>query len=131
MAKTRKNVSIDSELAEIVDQRDEFNLSGFVNRCLETHFAADSASEPEQAVMRAELEEIERELSDIQTEKEKLRQRKREIEEQLEEQQEKEPELLKQARSKLKGTPKKPENPAIQNWAGKLGMKPEQLINEL
>jgi len=131
MAKTRKNVSIDSELAEIVDQRDEFNLSGFVNRCLETHFAADSASEPEQAVMQAELEEIERELEDIQTEEDKLRQRKREIEEKIEEQQDREPELLKQARSKLQGTPKDPENPAIQNWAGKLGMKPEKLIKEL
>jgi len=131
MGKTRKNVSIDSELAEIVDQRDEFNLSGFVNRCLETHFAADSASEPEQAVMQAELEEIERELEDIQTEEDKLRQRKREIEEKIEEQQDREPELLKQARSKLQVTPKDPENPAIQNWAGKLGMKPEKLIKEL
>lgn len=131
MGKTRKNISIDSELAEIVDSREEFNLSGFVNACLEQHFAQAGATSPAETAMRARLEELEAELEDLEREQHRIREKRNEIEEQLEEESDSEHELIEQARETLSSVPREPDNPAIQNWAGKLGITPEQLIDEL
>jgi len=51
MSKTRKTITVDAELARLVDERDEFNLSGFVNRCLEQHFSGQTAATPEKAAL--------------------------------------------------------------------------------
>ena len=131
MGKTRKTITIDSELAEIVDRRDEFNLSGFVNVCLEQHFSADGATSPQKTALKAKLEQIEDELEDAERKRERLRSRREEIEDELEDVEDDEPELLMQARDKLDNTPKDPDNPAIQNWASKLGMPSEELVKEL
>jgi septal ring factor EnvC (AmiA/AmiB activator) len=131
MGKTRKTITIDSELAEIVDRRDEFNLSGFVNVCLEQHFSADGATSPQATALKAKLEQIEEELEDAERKRERLRSRRQEIEAELEDVEDDEPELLEQARDKLANTPKDPDNPAIQNWASKLGMPSEELVEEL
>jgi chromosome segregation ATPase len=131
MGKTRKTITIDSELAEIVDRRDEFNLSGFVNVCLEQHFSADGATSPQATALKAKLEQVEEELEDAERKRERLRSRRQEIEAELEDVEDDEPELLEQAREKLSNTPKDPDNPAIQNWASKLGMPSEELVEEL
>jgi predicted nuclease with TOPRIM domain len=131
MSKVRKNVSIDANLARIVDERDEFNLSGFVSRCLEQHFAAGNASAPEAAALQAELEHLEQELADLTTEQERLREKRQRIEDELDDVADDEPALLDQAREKLDDTPRDPDNPAIQNWAAKLGMQPDDLVAEL
>ena len=131
MGKTRKTITIDSELAEIVDRRDEFNLSGFVNLCLEQHFAADGATSPQATALKAKLEQIEEELEDAERKRERLRSRREQIEEELEDTEDSEPELLAQAREKLENTPKDPDNPAIQNWASKLGIPSNELVEQL
>lgn len=131
MGKTRKTITIDSELAEIVDRRDEFNLSGFVNICLEQHFSADNAASPQQTALKAKLEQIEQELEDAETKRQRLRSRRQEIEKELDEIEDSEPELMAQAREVLSEAPKDPDNPAIQNWASKLGLASETLVEKL
>lgn len=131
MGKTRKNISIDTELAQIVEERDEFNLSGFVNACLEQHFAGDTATTPQQTALQAQLEEIEEDLDEAEQRRERLRSKRERLEEKLEEMQDDEPELMAQARKKLEHTPKDPDNPAVQNWASKLGIPSEELVKEL
>ena len=131
MSKKRKNISIDDNLAKIVEERDEFNLSGFVNRCLEEHFSATSATNPQEAVLRAELDEIESELSELNSKKEQMRERRNQIEEKLDNVEGQEPEMIAQARDNLRGTPRDADNPAVQNWASKLGITSEQLVGEL
>ena len=131
MSKTRKTITIDSELAEIVDRRDEFNLSGFVNVCLEQHFSADGATSPEATALKAQLEQVEEQLQQKSQERERLRSRRERLEEQLEDIEDGEPELLSQAREALENTPKDVENPAIQNWASKLGIPSKELVQEL
>jgi len=131
MAKTRKTITIDSELAELVDRRDEFNLSGFVNVCLEQHFSADGATSPQATALKAKLEQIEEELDDTERKRERLRSRRQEIESELEDVEDDEPELLAQARDVLENAPKEPDNPAIQNWASKLGMPSDELLKRL
>ena len=131
MAKTRKTITIDSELAEIVDRRDEFNLSGFVNVCLEQHFSHDGATSPKKTALKAKLEQIEDELEDAERKRERLHSRREQIEAELEDAEDEEPELLAQARDVLENAPKDPDNPAIQNWASKLGMPSEELIELL
>lgn len=131
MSKVRKTVTVDRQLAEIVDERDEFNLSGFVNACLEQHFAGDDVTSPQQTALKARLEEIEAELDEAEQKRDRLRSKRERIEEELEEIQDDEPELMDQAREKLANTPKDPDNPAIQNWASKLGIPSSELVKEL
>jgi chromosome segregation ATPase len=131
MGKTRKTITIDSELAQIVDERDEFNLSGFVNACLEQHFSGDEMRSPQQTALKAQLEELEERLDEAEQKRERLRSKRERIEDELEDLQDDEPELLDQARSKLENTPKNPDNPAIQNWASKLGIPSTELVEEL
>jgi len=131
MSKVRKNVSIDEELARMVDSRDEFNLSGFVNRCLEQHFQSGGMSGPEHSALRAELDRLERELDDVQQRKTRLRERRQNIEERLEDVEEQGNPVIKEAEEKLTGIPADPDNPAVKNWASKAGITPEALIDEL
>jgi len=131
MAKTRKTITIDSELAEIVDRRDEFNLSGFVNVCLEQHFSHDGATSPKKTALKAKLEQIEDELEDAERKRERLHSRREEIEAELEDVEDDEPELLAQARDVLENAPKDPENEAIKTNAEKLDMTPQELIDEM
>jgi phage shock protein A len=131
MAKTRKTITIDSELAEIVDERDEFNLSGFVNACLEQQFAGDDVTTPKQSALQAQIEQIEEELDQAEQKRERLREKRERLEDEMDELEDDEPELMAQAREKLKHTPKDPDNPAVQNWASKLGIASEQLVEQL
>jgi septal ring factor EnvC (AmiA/AmiB activator) len=130
MGKTRKTITIDSELAEIVDERDEFNLSGFVNACLEQHFAGDDVTTPKQSAVQAQIEEIEEELDEAEQKRERLRKKRERLESKMEDMED-EPELMAQAREKLKHTPKDPDNPAVQNWASKLGIASDELVSKL
>lgn len=131
MSKVRKNVSIDEELARMVDSRDEFNLSGFVNRCLEQHFQSGGMTGPEHSALRAELDRLERELDDVQDRETRLRERRQNIEERLEDVEEQGNPTIEEARRTLEGAPPDPDNPAIKNWASKAGITPEALIEEL
>jgi len=131
MAKSRKTITVDAQLAELVDEKPSFNLSGFVNECLEQHFGGGGMSSPKNAALQAELERLERELADLDDKKEQIRQKRESIEEELEEQAEQEPELMEQAKEKLEDAPRDPSNPAIQNWASKLGITPDELCDRL
>jgi septal ring factor EnvC (AmiA/AmiB activator) len=131
MSKTRKTITVDAELARIVDERDEFNLSGFVNACLEQHFAGDDATTPQQTALKTQIEQIEEQVSEAEQKRERLRKKRERLESKLEDMEDDEPELMAQAREKLEHTPKDPDNAAVQNWASKLGMSSEQLVEEL
>lgn len=131
MGKTRKTITIDDELARLVDNHPEFNLSGFVNQCLEQHFAGEGPGSPEMAALRAELEQIEVEIQEAKQRQERLRDKRAAIEEQLTETEDDTPELWDQAVTALSTTPRDPDNPAIQTWAGKLGMTADQLCEQL
>lgn len=132
MTKVRKSITISPELAQLVDDHDEFNLSGFCERALEEYFAGGSAAAPEQAALQAELERLEEDIELKEMEQSKLRSRREEIESRLEElNSTDEIEGLAQAAEQLEGTPKDPTNPAIKNWASKLGITGEQLCDRL
>jgi len=130
MSKIRKQITVDPKLAEEVERRDEFNLSGFVNRCLEHHFAGGSQTGIDESALRAEIERLEEEIDDVEREKQKLRERRSQLEEKLDELDD-EPALMDQAREKLAQTPRDPSNPAIENWASKLGMTSDELVAQL
>jgi septal ring factor EnvC (AmiA/AmiB activator) len=128
--KTRKQITIDPALAEEVDRRDEFNLSGFVNACLEQHFANGNAASAGKAAVRAQIERLESQIDEAEQERERLREQRQRLEEELEDMDD-EPALLDQAREKLENTPRDPDNPAIQNWSGKLGIPADELCDRL
>jgi septal ring factor EnvC (AmiA/AmiB activator) len=128
--KARKQITIDPALAEEVERRDEFNLSGFVNACLEQHFADGAATTAGKAAVRAEIERLENQIQEAEQERERLREQRQRLEEDLDDMND-EPALLDQAREKLANTPRDPDNPAIQNWSGKLGIPAEELCDRL
>jgi len=128
--KTRKQITIDPALAEEVDRRDEFNLSGFVNACLEQHFAEGTTGTAGKSAVRAQIERLETEIEEAERKREQLREQRTRLEEELDDMDD-EPALLDQAREQLEHTPKDPDNPAIQNWSGKLGMSPKELCKRL
>lgn len=131
MAKTRKQITIDTSLAERVDKRDEFNLSGFVNACLEHHFREGGSVGS--SAKRAELEHLEDLINDIESHKQKFVERRDELEEQIEGQ-DTDPDRLAEVLDKLKDIPPRkrtPDNPAIQQQSMNLELTPEQLLKRL
>lgn len=93
----------------------------------------------------AETAAVERRIDErkqrIQTLEREINERKRELAEERDELARLESQLehhengvsaqLAEARKALEGTPKEPENPAIQKWAQDLGMTPDELLEEL
>jgi len=128
--KTRKQITVDPALAREVDRRDEFNLSGFVNACLEQHFAEGSTGTAGKSAVRAQIEMLESKIEQAERKREQLREQRTRLENELDEMDD-DPALLEQAREQLEHTPKDPDNPAIQNWSGKLGMSADELCDRL
>jgi len=84
----------------------------------------------DESALRAEIERLEEEIDDVEREKQKLRERRSQLEEKLDDLDD-EPALMDQAREKLSETPRDPSNPAIENWASKLGMTSDELVAQL
>jgi chromosome segregation ATPase len=74
--------------------------------------------------LQREINERERELAEHQDKKERL-------ERQIQDHRTRREEQLAEARETLADAPADPENPAVKNWADKLGMTPEGLVREL
>ena len=76
------------------------------------------------SMVQSERNERERELQEMQDELQALR-AKRESAERQEKAQ------LEEAREALETVPKEADNPAVKNWANKLNMTPQELLEEL
>lgn len=75
-------------------------------------------------LVQREKENRESELEKLQNEIDTLRDKAEAVEQQADAK-------LSEAIEALETTPRNPQNPAIENWAGKLGMTPTELLEEL
>jgi len=83
------------------------------------------------AALDLQIEQKEGELSEVQDTVSRLERELAELRELRSQFEEQESAELKKARKELEDTPKDPSNPAIENWAGKLGMEPTELIEKI
>jgi chromosome segregation ATPase len=123
---------IPSELKELVDADRRTNKE-IVEAALWREFGGER-----KGALQRRVEEKRRRISMIETEK---NERQRELEEErqaldaleskLEATQTEREMMLSEAREQLADTPKDAENPAVKNWAEKLDMTPEALLEEL
>lgn len=83
------------------------------------------------AVVDMQIEQQRREITEAKNRVERLEQGLDELLSLRQELQNEESAELQEARQALENTPKEPDNPAIQEWAKRLGMAPEELLQQL
>lgn len=88
-----------------------------VERRLEEKMARRTQVEQERNERKRELAQLDDDIERLQS--------------QLETHEEKQQQELQAAREALEHVPKEPDNPAVENWADKLGMTPTELLREL
>lgn len=85
----------------------------------------------ETAVIDMQIEQQKREITEAENRVERLKQGLEELRKLRSELQNEESTELAEAKAALEGTPKQTDNPAIQHWAKKLGLSPDDLIEQL
>lgn len=127
MSKENISASVDPEVAAHLS-RDEVNASGLINSLVKKQMAGGTS---ERAMVELRLEQVESEIEQTESRLETLTAERDQLQARLDDIDDKATSELAEARENLDGVPRDPENPAIVNWATKLDMTPEQLLEEL
>ncbi len=124
--KKRTSISIDPANKHYLDERD--NASAFVNRMLEH---ARKTGEVATAGIDVQIRQKQRELETARDKVENLERDIEELEDLRAQLMAEDDAEIKKARAALEGAEHDPANPAIKNWADKLGITAQELIREL
>lgn len=129
--KERKSFSLDGDVVEELDEVG--NASKVVNDLLNEYFRGGRDGP---IALEVKLQEVERRLNEAMDERdsinrriERLRRQKQQVEEELERREDERTERVREAAEYVAG--KDPDNPAVQNWAEKVGMAPRDLLREV
>lgn len=125
--KKTKTFSIDPTNFEEISDAD--NASAIVNDLLTQWRQGDTTRET--VALELRLEEKKREKEVVEKRLEMLEQDIQDLEETIEKVRTGESTDMKKAREALAEVPRDPTNPAIENWAGKLGISPDVLVDRL
>jgi len=126
--KKTTSVNLDVENYEYL-QRETNNTSAFINDLIEAH--RQGKSDMNEAIARHRKEQLESELRQIQSKEASIQSEIKSIESTLSTKEQRREEKLAEARDTLKDVPKDPDNRAIKNWADKVDLTPEELLEEL
>ena len=124
--KKRKSITFDEDNYEFLSNHD--NASALV-RDLVKQYRTDGNRE--KAALKLRQQQKQRELESAREGVDRLENDLEEITELLQEVKDVETEQWDNAVSALENTPKEPDNPAVENWADKLGLTPTALIEQL
>lgn len=126
MGKKVKSVSLDEDVAEAADADDSLNLSALVNDFLQSYF---TTGDTHRSAIETRLEQVEEEIAETRETLDGLRREKERLETLLEKE-EAEREPLKQKCVELfHERDVAPTNPGVENWAVKMGMTPQELLD--
>lgn len=125
MSKKRRSFTIDPDIHKLLAEDTTTNASALVNQFLKEYY--ETGKETDRAFLRQRLDHIERQIAHKRDELELLREERERIETELDRKQDSREELIEQAKPIIRGKDD-PENPAVRNWAGKLGMDPEEFL---
>jgi len=124
--KERRTVTLDSENHEYLKKED--NASAVVNDLINQ---LRQSGERQTAALDLQIEQKERELSEAETTVDRLERELAELRQLRANYEHEEDAKLERAIDALENTPRDPSNPAVENWAGRLGMTPAELVEEL
>lgn len=124
MTKKRRTVSLSAENDEFLKNHD--NASALVNRLVEKYRKGGGR---EDIIQQYRLQEARTELDELQSRLEIKQDLVTELEQSVETSEDKRERLIKEASETLVSTD--PENEAVQHWAEKIGIPPEELVEEI
>jgi len=131
VGKTRKSVTIDDDLAELIDQRDDLNFSAFVNELTRDYFTSGESTD---RALELKLQHIEREIEETKEELDRLRNERNRIEELIEERRDRQEPVVEELRRIADQSPTfdlHEDNDAVQQKAAKAGMTPSELVERV
>jgi chromosome segregation ATPase len=126
--KVRRNITIPPEIDAYLDKQD--NASALVVRLVRAHMRGDGDNS-ELAGLRARRDFLSAVVENKEQEVEDYRNQVRELDKLIDQHKNEREQTLDRARRQLSTAPRKPDNPAIRQWAERLDMTPTQLIDEL
>ena len=127
MSKERRAVSLDPEVDAFL-AREEVNASGLVNDLVRRHMNGDTGTDALRELRREQLK------SEIESYEKQAEQKREELETLNKVESEAEQEQaakLQDAIERCEGLPRDPDNPGIKTQAAKVGMDPEEFVDEL
>ena len=123
--KQRRTLSLDAEVDDYLDQP-HINASGFVNDLVKRHMNGGG-----DAIREFRIRQLEDEAEDHADRAERKREQAERLKQLNEEEEAEHEEELESVIEQLSDVPRDPTNPAIKTKAKKVGMTPEELIEEL
>jgi len=130
--KERKTFSLDAEVVEQLNEKN-LNASGVANDLLQEYLVGGTTAAVGKEIRIQHIEqEIEEQLTErdrINRRIERLRNERQRLERQIEQQQAEHRDRLEEAAEYVRG--KDPNNPAVENWAEKLGMDTHELLEKV
>jgi len=130
MTKTTRSFSIDEELEQELQLRNDVNASAVVNNFLSEFLAASDATEEEVLIreLTRQIEELDEEIEEKEEKREELVERRERVRERAEVDSEEEKHEQLQ---KLRHVPADPEHSLVQDVADELDMTPEEALKEV
>jgi len=124
--KKRKSLTLDEENYECLQQED--NASAVVNDLVSNYRRTGDRGT---AGLELRLKHVEDQLHSAQERVEMFENQAKDIKRLIKERKREEDTELRQAREALEHVPQEADNPAVENWAEKLGMTPPELLDLL
>lgn len=133
MPKQPRSFSVDEEIIETLQRRDDVNASGAVNQFLKQYLAADRG---EEAALEVRINQLDEKIADKRQELDRLERERERIQNRLESRRSELDDVLDTVKDKIEAGefPTEnidSENPAIQKWAAEAGVPSHQLVEEL
>lgn len=126
MSKQNISASVDEDVADYLGQ-DHVNASGLINRLVKQHMNGASKEVLREFRRKQLLEEVD----DLESRAERKRKEAEKLAEVTQEEQTEREKELEEVAEELAGVERDPENPAVKAQASKLGIEPEELLEEL
>lgn len=140
MGKSSRSFSIDDDLADRLSSRQDMNASAVVNSLLRDYLeagrSADVALHQRREKLEREEQEVDSKISRLQTRKQQIQRELEQVNRQIEERRSAGVKQVGEVvemyeRGEFRMEQLKPDNGAIQNYAGRAQMTPERFISEV
>lgn len=129
MSKERRTITLDPAADEYLGQ-EGVNASELVNKLVKNHYAAGgdelSMLDLREQQLESDVANLEARLETKREELEQIRDRKRSLKDEKDDRLDDAVDALAGRHGQLQAS-----NPAVENWADKLGMPPEALVEEI
>jgi len=127
MSKERRTVSLDEDVDEFLAS-EGVNASELVNNLVKNHA---SAGGDKQSMLELREDQLKSDIANLEGQLESKREELERVQEQLSQHRQKQQNQLKEAAESVKHVPLEPDNPAVENWAGKLDMNEKEFIQQV